>query len=164
MKEKEEPIRFSGQPAGYNFTGKTTVPVWQVEEDLKKIKSFAKINNLELKQKKNQPAILHLPKSFFIIREYGNALKKPVSGTEITYMIQYTTGLYPIWVKKNWIGYESSVAINENAPKSQLLYRAEIEIQIEKGLEPKGVKQAELGKFNTIEDALERISIDIDKN
>ena len=164
MKEQEEVIRFTGQPSGHNFLGVSSVPQKQIEEEAKIIRAFAKEHKLILKEKKNQPATIHIPLDFFMFRVYNEKVKHPVLGKEITYTFTYTNWTLPISVKKNWEGWESKKCFSEEANKNEELLRSELAVEIPRAdLQVKNVRQLHIGNYSNILMALAAVKTDIDK-
>lgn len=163
MKEKQEAVRFTGQPSGHNFLGTSSVVSQkQIDEDLLVIKAFAKEHKLTLKEKKNKPVEFQIPDDFLTYRSYNEKLKYPVLTKEITYVITYTNWSSPITVKKNWNGYESKKPFRLSEGKTEETYRSEllIEIPIE-NLPVKNIRQIAFGPYKNISDALADILKDL---
>jgi len=163
MKEDEKEVtRFTGQPSGHNFLGVSSVPQKQIDEEAKIIRAFAKEHKLILKEKKNQPATIHIPTDFFMFRVYNERVKHPVLGKEITYTFTYTNWTLPISVKKNWNGWESKRMYNDAATEE--LLRAELAVEIPReDLQIKNVRQLHIGNYSNILMALAAVKNDMDK-
>lgn len=160
MKEEKEEIRFTGQPSGHNFLGTSIVPQKQIDEDVLKIKDFAKEHKLAVRDKKNQPIMLIVPEDRIIFPHNKAALL-----LEVAYVFYYTNWNLPISVKKSWYGISSKnkfVGNKQDEEKNRQDLLSEIE-NFDKKKDLTNLVQIEIGHFKKIEHALEAVKLRIEE-
>ena len=162
MKEKEEAVRFTGQPSGHNYFGISNIPQSQIDKEVVLIKDFAKDLGLSAKDKKNHPTVIIVPEDRMVFPSF-NGHKRASLLVDVTYAFYYTKWNDPISIKKNWNGYMSRKdfkgSVDDEGIKEDLM--AEI---ASKELSITNLLQIELGRFKNISDAFSHIKKDFENN
>jgi len=128
--------------------------------NLEKIKGFARTNHYEFGFNKNKNPFISIPVDYEIWQSYDR-LVWPAEVEDVKYAFTYTDWGKGISLRKTWYGTES--------PNAREYWRMSEEQMLAKfrsekdNFKYKNLKQSLLGRFETIEEALSRTSLNIKK-
>jgi len=146
------------------------------EENIAKIKEFAEKNNFEFGLNKNGTPFVSIPISYKMIKSYDK-LQWPTMVTSVNYTFTYTQWDTPISLRKVWYGYESNPSDYWDGPWNKAFAKRGIctdkdreeyyEMKfkkLEKDMKAapekfkiKNLKQALMGRFDSLDKAFKRI-------
>ena len=128
---------------------------------IQRIKEFCDKNNYKMTINKNGTPGISIDVEYPMIKSYDQ-LQWPVLVKNIVYTITFTDQEQPISLRKVWYGYEPNSihywGIYPDEKKFQKMYK-----EMPVNYKIKNLKQSLMGRFNIIDEALERIQLSMKK-